>query len=382
MNIVIFYMFKIGIHYALRNIKRTPLRSFFTIFSIAMIISMYTLLTVIANSFTSQLTHVIKTGDIDIIIQSKFSATPLSSSISRKTIEKIAASPQIKSHVSVVMGKKRLPDRAIVFVFGMSDFKTISGKLGLNLKHGRLYHPKAHEILMAEKLMRTQKLTPGKSLILTEGEPYTIVGSYDSWISFFNSSIICDLEEARKLLHKPGKTNMLFIALKNPKESATMIEKINKNYHTVHAVKSSDFSNTLGALKNMFYLSDIIAFITLIVASAILINTFLMAINERTKEIGILNAIGWNRSMIVYIFVVESLFLALIGGLLGFLISYGMLVYIRNSFGNISFYLPESLDLQVFGYSMLMCIVIGIVSAILPALYASKISIAKALRDG
>jgi len=119
-----------------------------------------------------------------------------------------------------------------------------------------------------------------------------------------------------------------------------LIVKINEQYDSLLAIKSSDFSSTLGAVKNMFYLSDIIAVVTLIIASAILINTFLMSVNERTKEIGILNAIGWPRGMIVYIFIVESIFLALIGGLLGFLISLGMLIYIKAAFANISFYPP------------------------------------------
>ena len=146
-------MFKIAIEYALRNIIRTPLRSFFTIFSIAMIISMYTLLTMIANSFTDQLTQTMKAGDVDIIIQSKFSATPLSSSVSHAVSDKIASVPNVKTLHEIVVGKKRLADKSIVFVFGISDFHTTAGKLGLSLVDGRLYRKNAHELIMAQKLM-------------------------------------------------------------------------------------------------------------------------------------------------------------------------------------------------------------------------------------
>ena len=375
-------MLKIAFNYTLRNIARTPVRSFFTIFSISMIISMYTLLTVIASSFTSQLTGILKSGDIDIIIQSKFSATPLSSSIPQEVIEKILNSSDISSSISVVMGKKRLKDGHITFLFGMSDFRSIAGKLGLSLKDGLLYQKSKHQIIMAEKLMKNKSLKLGDTIKLSQAQPYKIVGNYNSWISFFNASMISDLQTAREILHKPKKTNILFAVLKNPSKRDEVIQMINKNYPSVYAVKSSDFSNTLGALKNMFYLSDIISIITLIIACAILINTFLMAIFERTKEIGILNAIGWTKGMIVLIFIVESLFLALLGGILGFIFSWAMLVYIQKTFQNISFYLPQSLDFSVFGYSILMCVVIAIISAIFPALYASKISIAKALQDG
>lgn len=374
-------MFKIGVHYAFRNIIRTPLRSFFTIFSIAMIISMYTLLTAVANSFTGQLSTLIKQENVDIIVQSKFSATPISSTISHKLVTELTSDPLVGSQVAVVLGKKRFEDRSIAYLFGISNFLQISGKLGLTLDDGRLYDSGKREIIIAKRLMKTKKLQIGDTLSLSEEAPFKIVGTYHSWISFFNSSIICDLENARSVLGKPGKTNMLFLSLKDPRKTKDLIEKINKRHDSLLAVKSSDFSSTLGAVKNMFYLSDIIAVITLIIASAILINTFLMAVNERTKEIGILNAIGWPRGMIVYIFIVESLFLALIGGIFGFLISFGMLIYIKAAFANISFYLPDSLDLGIFGYTMLMSVLVGIFSAIFPALYATKIMIAKALRD-
>jgi putative ABC transport system permease protein len=375
-------MLKIGILYALRNIFRTPVRSFFTIFSIAMIISMYMILISIANSFTSQITHAIDAGDIDLIIQSKFSATPLSSAISQKYVQKIASDPEIKNIQSVVVGKKRLPDHSIVFVFGFSNFANSAGKLGLTMVNGNFYKPNAHELIIAQRLMKNKHLQIGDSIKLSEGKPYRIRGNYNSWISFFNSSIILDLEDARRVLHKPGKTSMLFLTLRNPAKLQNVMQRINRDYTTLSAVKSRDFTSTMGALKNMFYLSDIIAAIALIVASAILINTFLMAINERSKEIGILNAIGWRSSMIVTIFVIESLALTLFGGIIGLVISYGMLRYIQSAYSDISFYLPQNLDLHLFGYSLLMCVGIAFVSALFPALYASRISIAKALRDG
>lgn len=375
-------MFKIAIEYALRNIIRTPLRSFFTIFSIAMIISMYTLLTMIANSFTDQLTQTMKAGDVDIIIQSKFSATPLSSSVSHAVSDKIASVPNVKTLHEIVVGKKRLADKSIVFVFGISDFHTTAGKLGLSLVEGRLYRKNRHELIMAQKLMEVKKLHIGETLLLSEGKPYTISGNYNSWISFFNSSIMLDIDEARVLLNRPDKTNMLFLTLQNPAQANETLRYINQTYPSVSAVKSSDFSGTLGALKNMFYLSDIIAVIALLVASAILINTFLMAVHERKKEIGILNAVGWTKGMILSIFTTEALMLSLSGGLIGFFISWGMLAWIRHAYGNISFYLPQSMDLKLFASSMLMCLLIGVVSAIIPALYATRISVAKALRDG
>ncbi len=374
-------MFRIGLHYALRNIMRTPLRSFFTVFSIAMIIGMYTILTLVAGSFSHQVDQAIRAGDVDIIVQSKFSATPLSSSISEKDRIALQQDPDIKSIHAILLNKKRLDKRRIIYVFGISDFRAIAGKLGLTLREGKLPATGKNELLIAKRLMQQKGVHLGDRLRLSETDDYRITGNFDSWISFFNNSVILDLESARTLLHKPNRSSMLFIRLKNPADAEAVIQRINHDHTALNAVKSSDFTGTLGALKSIFYLSDIIALVALIVASAILTNTFLMAVYERTKEIGILNAIGWRKRMILSIFMIESTILALAGGLIGLLVSSALLHYIRQSYENIRFYLPESLDMAHFGYIILISLLIAVVSALLPAYYATRISIARALRD-
>ncbi len=74
-------MLTIILHYALRNIIRTPLRSFFTLFSGALIIMLYSVLTSVGNSFTQQISTVLEQQDIDIVVQAKYATTPVSSII-------------------------------------------------------------------------------------------------------------------------------------------------------------------------------------------------------------------------------------------------------------------------------------------------------------
>jgi len=107
-------------------------------------------------------------------------------------------------------------------------------------------------------------------------------------------------------------------------------------------------------VKNLFYLSDIVAFTTLIIASIILINTFLIEVHERTKEIGILHAIGWNKLLIVYVFIIESLVLTISAGLLGFISSIAFLKYLQSAYQKIQVFLPDHLDASMFLYSLFM----------------------------
>ncbi len=372
-------MYKVGFNYAIRNILRTPLRSFFTIFSISMIICMYTLLTAITDSFTNQFKKIFKEENIDIIIQSKFAASPLSSSISQEDLSSILSNNSISNYFTITMGKKRYKDKSIIYLLGMNEFSKISNKLGINLIEGKTFSLDTNEILISDKLLNMKKLKIGDEIKLSNKDSFKIVGTFNSWISFFNSSIIGDLHKIRKLIGKDNKINMLFLNLKKDYNIENTIENINNNFDDLQAIKSSDFSQSLGSIKNLFYLSDIISILTLIIASAILINTFLITMYERAKEIGILSTIGWSKTMIIYIFVVESISLALLGGFLGFITSIGFLYYLQITYTSISIYLPSSLNLINFIYTILISLIIGVISVILPAVYITRLSIAKVL---
>jgi putative ABC transport system permease protein len=340
---------------------------------------MYTLLTAITDSFTNQFKKLLNEENIDIIVQSKYSASPISSSISQKDLQAIVSDKSISNYFTIAIGKKRYKDKSIIYLLGMNDFSKISNKLGINLIEGKTFSLGTNEILISDKLLNMKKLKIGDEIKLSNKDSFKIVGTFHSWISFFNSSIIGDLHKIRILMGKQNKTNMLFLNLKKDYNEKNTIEMINNNFDDLQAIKSSDFSQSLGSIKNLFYLSDIISILTLIIASAILINTFLIAMYERAKEIGILSTLGWSKTMIIYIFVVESVSLALLGGFLGFITSIGLLYYVQNTYTSISIYLPTSLNIINFFYTISISLIIGIVSVVLPAIYITKLSIAKVL---
>jgi putative ABC transport system permease protein len=125
----------------------------------------------------------------------------------------------------------------------------------------------------------------------------------------------------------------------------------------------------------------LIAFISLIVASVNIMNTMYTAVIERTKEIGIMKAIGAKNSDIMTVFVFESGFLGLIGGalgvLLGFLIaSLGGAIAAASGYSTLKPMFPLSLIVGSLVFSFLL----GIISGALPARQAAKLKPVDALR--
>ncbi len=127
-----------------------------------------------------------------------------------------------------------------------------------------------------------------------------------------------------------------------------------------------------------------IAAISLLVGGIGIMNTMYTSVLERTKEIGVMKAIGAKNSDILYIFLFESGSLGLVGGIIGVIFGAGLskgVEYIAmNSLG--TNLLQASLTPQLIFGALIFSFLIGTLSGILPAMNAAKLKPVDALRYG
>ncbi len=112
-------------------------------------------------------------------------------------------------------------------------------------------------------------------------------------------------------------------------------------------------------------------------------NTMYAIVSQRTREIGTLRALGFSRFSILFSFVMESVLLAIIGGLLGCLLALPMNGFTAatgtNSFSELAFAFKVTPDLLLIGLGF--AVLMGLVGGLLPALRASRLPITRALRE-
>jgi putative ABC transport system permease protein len=113
--------------------------------------------------------------------------------------------------------------------------------------------------------------------------------------------------------------------------------------------------------------------LSLFVGAIGIMNIMFVSVTERTKEIGIRKAIGAKRSTILFQFLIESASLALIGGLIGIVLSYPLTLLIDQI-------LPTSMPLSVIAIAILISLMVGVISGFLPANRAAKMDPVEALR--
>jgi putative ABC transport system permease protein len=118
-----------------------------------------------------------------------------------------------------------------------------------------------------------------------------------------------------------------------------------------------------------------IGFITLVGAAIGLMNIMLVAVTERTKEVGLIKALGGKKTAIRQQFLFESIFISLMGAVIGILLG----VLVGNLVGQLmdtAFFVPWG----VIGAGILICSIVGLVAGLYPAWKASSLDPIVALR--
>lgn len=213
-------------------------------------------------------------------------------------------------------------------------------------------------------------------------------GMYDELNVFVKSSDLADL-----IGFDNQNATEVAILLNNSNQTDQVTETIRETFPELSVMPWKEISPLLLAMSSMMDQFSYILLVIILIAMAFgIINTMLMAILERVREIGMLMAVGMNRRRIFLMVMLETIFLSLTGGLLGMLIS---LVTIKLT--GIS-----GIDLSVWGegfeamgyptlvypslytgfYVILTILVIltGILSSIYPARKAMKFRPAEAVR--
>ncbi|SHN59447.1 ABC transporter permease [Desulfitobacterium chlororespirans] len=154
--------------------------------------------------------------------------------------------------------------------------------------------------------------------------------------------------------------------------------------HKIQSGQENDFTitNQAEVLESMEEISQTmtlllggIAGISLLVGGIGVMNIMLVSVTERTREIGIRKAIGAGEGDILFQFLIESVVLSLIGGMIGILLGWGGSLIASELFGVTASVSPSSVGIA-FGFSAL----IGIVFGVVPAKKAAAMNPIEALR--
>jgi putative ABC transport system permease protein len=265
---------------------------------------------------------------------------------------------------------------------GPMSFKLHSG---FQTVAGRSFQPGLTEAVVSKRIAeRFQGLDVGDKFRIQTTD-YTVVGLFDSAGKAFESEIWVDVNSLSSTTKRDSFSSALLRA-KDQNALAALSKRITDDPKLhLKALSERTFyedqqGTASGALKG---LAVFISFIMAVGAGFAGMNTMYAAVARRTKEIGTLRVLGFSRSSILIAFLLESVGVALIGAVIGILLTLPLnLVSTGTSnwvtFSEIAFNFRVTPDLMIS--ALIFGGIIGFIGSLLPSIRASRFRIVEALR--
>jgi len=227
------------------------------------------------------------------------------------------------------------------------------------------------------------------------GGRFRIAGLYDVANSMYESLQVFVIgDQLRNLTgFPPGASHQVIVRLNDVEETDNIATEITTLFPELEVLTWKKLQPDLAMMSELT--AVMYAFFMAIILAALafgIVNTMLMVVLERTKELGMLTAIGMNKKKVFRMIMTESVFLSLTGGVLGMIISKILIALtarngitlssMQEGFEQMGFspqIYPE-IGTQYFILVTIMIIITGVLSSIYPALKALKLDPSEALR--
>jgi ABC-type lipoprotein release transport system permease subunit len=386
----------IPLSYNLRNLKARRLTTALTVSGMALVVFVLASILMMAEGLRKTL---VETGSYEnAVVLRKGSSSEVMSWIDRQQASVVETSPEIATEA----GGKRLVAKEVVVLITLPkrESKRSSnvvlrgiGESSLLLRPqvrlvaGRLPRIGSLEVMAGSSVAkRFGGIGVGQSLSFGMND-WKIVGIFEAGNTGFDSEIWGDADSFMAAFRRPVFSSMI-LKLRDPSEfprlklrlegdpRLTLMAKRETIYYAEQSEMMTKFLRILG-----FTLTIIFSVGAMIGAMI----TMYSAVASRIAEIGTLRALGFQRRSILAAFLVESLLLGGLGGLLGlgcssFLRLFTISTMNFQTFSELAFRfaLTPKIALQSLAFSLFM----GLVGGLLPAVQASRMNIVEALRAG
>ncbi|MGD0680329.1 MAG: ABC transporter permease [Polyangiaceae bacterium] len=288
--------------------------------------------------------------------------------------------------VVLVILDKREGGLSNVVIRGVPE-NVLALRPSLRVKEGRAPRPGTNEVMVGSSIRpRIQGLDPGKVLEIRKNRPLQIVGVFEDDSSSNESEIWGDLHVVQAAFAQQGTVSSVRVRLESPGAFDRFAAAVaaTPQLH-LNTWRESEFGDrqTQGTAIFLSGMGTLVALLFSIGAVIGAMITMHATVEQRQREIGTLRAIGFTRTQVLASFLLESIVLALVGGVFGAGASLLMSLK-RISMMNVSTWSELSFKFEptpgILLAAIALAVVMGACGGLLPAVRTARINPIQAMR--
>ena len=363
---------------AYRNLKRRRARSILTILGVAFAVGSFITLYGLSRSVHENVQRSFDEHGTDLTVKRRGIAEPFGGTIPEQLIPEIAKIPGVAAVAGQLITFAATDNDDSVLAAGWTPGSFYWDNVPL--KAGRVPGPGERKVaLVGYDIARALGKKVGDDITLL-GDKFRIVGLTDYHSIINRNQVIVNLADLQELSFRAGAVTFLSIKLEHPADQA----EADRVAAAIESMEKLSVSRSEGMLRNdslfglLTAVSTSMAWVALLMGVLMVLNTLLMAVLERTREIGILAAIGWSTERIMGALVIEGFLLSAVGSLVGIGLGIAGSKFL-SAIPAIGRYVAVEPTLPLIVVTALAAIVLGILGSFYPAFVATRASPAEAL---
>ncbi|MFI9638760.1 ABC transporter permease [Micromonospora sp. NPDC051925] len=363
------------------NSGRNPRRTAITAAALMVGIALVTGVTVILDSAKGSISELAKDNIKAELVISGASTGSRPASFDPAVLQKAAALPGVQM-VDGEYGDMGMVDGKVTWLAASSDVSALQRIFGAKAAAGDISRLAPDQMLFSSDTAKSRNVSVGSQVTVqaSRGEPrtYTVSGIYES--SELTSPVQLPPQAVKDFAIPQPNQGFIQLAPGTPvSDVQPQVETLLADSPEVSVADRDAFiKQQTGSLDNLLTMIQILLALAIVIAVLGIINTLALSVLERTRELGLLRAIGLRRAQTMRMITVEAVVISIFGALLGIAVGVGLgaaVVRALKDEGITDLILPWG----QMGLFLVLAAVIGVVAAVLPAVRAARINVLGAI---
>lgn len=364
--------------FAFKNLWRRGVRTALSILGVAVGVGSIVAFTAMGEGFKESLNTYARESGADLVVLEEKAGDPAFGRVKGEEMALLREHPGVKSVSGSSVMPASLPGRRAPFlVMGRDPSEPLIRAYRNPGLRGRLLQQEG-EILLGSIAAQELDRELGDELELFR-RPFRVVGIFHTGVRWENGAGVIHARELRhELSMDEGSAMVAFVVLDDPEAWQTVALELQAKLPHMRVLPTAFLASNFEQLAYIDSFIWVISLAALLVGAIGILNTMLMSVSERIREIGTLRAFGWSRAKVLRLILSEGVLTSLLGGLagagLGYLGAEGLMKLAPQGI------LEATYGLHIFGRGLVIALGLGLLGALYPAWRASRLAPAEALR--